>query len=610
MTHLLILLLLLSCEASAQIYRASGGQSAAQVAQRIVDSLANMKAGVYNVKDLGAKLDGVTDDWAALNAASAAANATHGKVIIPAGKLYADFRSHATITLSDSVTIEGSGRNTVIVTNRTHPTESLVLFTVASGAHVTVKNLTIIGPDSGAYTTQGITFSATTNGGTLWCDNVHLSRWYAGIKGYGDNQNLTVLNSLIDSCAQGIQISNLGTVAGNIYVENTDFQDGQPWWQHHEQLYHFHGMYADLNNNITVRGSRFTRITGYGIEVGGAGDITQTIAGGVHIYSDNVFKDCQSGGIHTGSKLNKADVISNCTVECDSTTANAVLIYEGNVKISNCTFRVGNVAVAQNYTFKNGIVEIDHTTFYLKAGQGINADADGVMNRKFSVTNSRFFMDGSAAISAIYMVDSMSTLDVSHCEFTKTGGAQMCVGVECRGGTVNIDHSIFTTTIDVIPRPTSGSPVVMDLSHNTFNGVSGVYCQSGNLATLTLTGSENKFGSGQEFVDAPSSATRNIQLANRSVRYTGTVNSATTITLWRNFNTYSIAGTTGIDSIQYASDPQDNQFGASHIYLIMASTAAFGNTKNIVPANTSARTANQVVHLMYDTVGKKWLEIY
>lgn len=79
----------------------------------LVDRINYLGNKTFDVKDYGATGDGVTDDFAALQAAIDAAGVSGGVVLFPAGTYYIE--TNLSITSIDGVTLRGVGKDSVIV---------------------------------------------------------------------------------------------------------------------------------------------------------------------------------------------------------------------------------------------------------------------------------------------------------------------------------------------------------------------------------------------------------------------------------------------------------------------------------------------------------------
>jgi len=280
-------------------------------------------AQVYNVKDYGAKGDGVANDTTSFAETIAAATATHGTVQIPSGRYV------ATIAVAKGgITIQGAGEDaTIIKPPASTPATRVVV--VANSDGTTIKDLTIDGNkversnekpiDYALLLYQsndcivenvrvtnaeviGIGFSASKRSKVFKC-NVNGSGW----------QNITTLNnkaggcegSVISNCRSTnpgydcIQVTNVGSVTvENCYLANSPFA----------------GIYVATGaRNVLLKSNTITKCyTGIDMSWGTAGGSTTgpDKSEGNVIIGNHVTR-CEGGGIGTASN---GTLISNNTV--------------------------------------------------------------------------------------------------------------------------------------------------------------------------------------------------------------------------------------------------------------------------------------------------------
>lgn len=128
--------------------------------------------GVINVRDFGAKGDGVTDDTVSVRAAAEALqSAGGGSLVFPRGtyKLYTD---GSAATLADWTALNGVrviGNGSTLTINRTFlANQTLTLFRLAGCKNVAISDLVVVSPEevAGSKDTRGITFcKAEASGG-------------------------------------------------------------------------------------------------------------------------------------------------------------------------------------------------------------------------------------------------------------------------------------------------------------------------------------------------------------------------------------------------------------------------------------------------------------
>jgi len=270
-------------------------------------------AQVYNVKDYGAKGDGVADDTGSFAETIAAATATHGTVRIPGGRYL------ATIAVTKGgITIQGDGDDaTIIKAPKVTPATRVVV--VANSDRTTIRNLTIDGNRTDRSNEKPIDYALLLyESNDCVIENVRVTNaemigigfsaskrtklFRCNVKGSGW-QNVTTLNnkgggcegSVISNCRSTnpgydcIQVTNVGSVTvEDCYVANSPFA----------------GIYVATGaRNVVLKNNIITKCyTGIDMSWGtGGGSTTGPDKSEGNEIIGNRVTLCEGGGIGTAS---------------------------------------------------------------------------------------------------------------------------------------------------------------------------------------------------------------------------------------------------------------------------------------------------------------------
>jgi hypothetical protein len=279
-----------------------------------------------DVRRYGAKLDGVTDDSAALTRALSQLAQGGRAVFIPTGILLIDINAASNLfTIPDGGVVYGRGWDHSEIRTTGTPSADRTILLVAAATSGTIQGLNITGPSSdGSGFCKGIRHAGTS--GRLHVYDCWITQCTDAIKKdagsacgiYVDNCRLTSLRStgLLDVGETGFTMVN-GTVFDTIGSSNLH-----------------HGIYFQSPlGELLVTGCRFRAISGYGVhcfgEVAGAPDGGQIVITG-NRFSSNTTGDLIIG--YTGDDV--STTISGNGFYSDT----GVLLYTPHVAITGNTF--------------------------------------------------------------------------------------------------------------------------------------------------------------------------------------------------------------------------------------------------------------------------------
>lgn len=205
---------------------ALGGMSANIDTERINKSSSRVKAGIINVKDLGAKGDGVSDDTSAIQRALDA----RGKVFLPAGSYIVSKR----LLIYSNTQIMGTGVNSIIKPVFTPQAGASTIMCYGDAGNIKISNLALDGSDSptDAESYHGI---YVQNNSDVSISNCHIHDYHGdGIYADGLNNNLTIKNNNIRSnyrngiaIVQGTNFVITGNLVETGYVAGIDLEPYQ-----------------------------------------------------------------------------------------------------------------------------------------------------------------------------------------------------------------------------------------------------------------------------------------------------------------------------------------------------------------------------------------------
>ncbi|MDD3305857.1 MAG: glycosyl hydrolase family 28-related protein [Acetobacterium sp.] len=311
---------------------ANDGESDAEIVQ--VEEIKINTSQTKNVKDFGAKGDGITDDTKAIQNAIDEASIENQLVLIPES-------DHAYVITKPLVMNENSHISGYGATLFMAPEKDTIRNMIWSSPEELIANVSLEGvtlksenlfegtdyyADSMISNVQGIYFQGVRN---LEIKNVSMTNMYVGLKisqsGNQRNKDIRINDLKIDDSGMPIQIS--GTNGFRMIDSVLNSSDGGTKWLHSAYL-------RGDNNHFYFENVEFNNASGGGIAIAGNPQYKNP-------PQDIIFKDCRIKdsvvGVHINSgakKVSMSDVvIEGCSLGFKINDASELNI--DGVKISN-----------------------------------------------------------------------------------------------------------------------------------------------------------------------------------------------------------------------------------------------------------------------------------
>lgn len=207
-----------------------------------------------NVRDYGAKGDGVTNDRAAIQACINAAASQSKGVYFPAGTYHMIASGGVGLTIPSNVTLRGVGDTSVVQLYDDGTDDRNALLDVAGKSNIAVKNLKLTGTQTNkaasvqlvwASGVQGLAISGVTfDKGEYALRTTTASPWASGILVDGCTTLTGVLNPFYLSYCTNVTITD-----GNFEANRVDCIPTR--WPHHFYV-------SGYTSNLTVKNATFT----------------------------------------------------------------------------------------------------------------------------------------------------------------------------------------------------------------------------------------------------------------------------------------------------------------------------------------------------------------
>ena len=346
-----------------------------------------------NVKDYGAKGDGVSDDGKAI---INAINASGEKNIIyfPPGTYIIEnteiegYENTGIVIEKSNIILIGNNRNSILKSKTGH----LQVISISNSSNLTIKNLVIDGNAINyASGEHCIRINGTRNLKIINCEIMNPSRYGIGFEG-GKNEEI-----LIDSCyihdtgADGIDMKNFDSLNNKITINNNYFYNiGLDQSLNYQACIDIRGTGVAITNNLAKNigvSSLFIRMRET-TEEQGIGGIKNIISNcilqgnqtggtgtGINCYEGTEISNCEISGVSVGIMVGLNCVVSNCLITdvfdgirtngnnsiihaciIKNSSANAIRISNDGYIIDSCLIDKANRGLFFNTNVKNTIV--------------------------------------------------------------------------------------------------------------------------------------------------------------------------------------------------------------------------------------------------------------
>lgn len=319
-----------------------------------------------NVKQFGAKGDGVTDETLLLNKIFAYCNDKKVSTIkINEGT----YNVSDSVTIYGNCTIEGANKNatTIVMTANSVTQSNHYIFNFTNKSNLTVKNITFKGAkplDDYTLAENKLYFGLfLINSSNILIDNCGFEQMFASALSIRNTSNVIVINSSFKH--NGWNDIALTKTTDNIKIDKNTFSDII-----YRSVNAEDGDMNELVTNITITNNSFntsdTSVNTYAITFGNS-----TLSGDAHRYqkiliSNNIIKNTFYGITY---KFVKGLTITNNIFNCGrgiENSYNNMTDYNRDVNISNNTFDINHsqsstyaCEIAKNYNlfFTNNLIK-------------------------------------------------------------------------------------------------------------------------------------------------------------------------------------------------------------------------------------------------------------
>jgi hypothetical protein len=508
------------------------------------------------------------------------------------------------LKVTAALTVIGYGDHTVLrCLPATITNFCIVAFSMGSGVNLTLKNLTIQGPDDPGTLGPGANDYILTAGvygefaGNLRMERVKVTGQFAWAMQHYDSpvgSTKTIIEAKdcdFTAVVGCVYSPNLGGRLKQTHFINSKFHDlmgvSTPTTVNGSILY------IDPNCSILIDGCSFNNIACR--TVFQAYCTTQNA--GVPAYCrviNSTFNNFAGNAIYT-SKWITSEVVNCRLVSSSALTTAGVVIMGGDVSIRDCTIYAfnpiqalvlpasGSVAISNCFLYPTGAASAGISTAYGNSTKWYidNVKIFGDSTSYFGISNQPNSGDNIWYINNLY-VSGVTTAGfktsahgstkyfLNNCVFDMNA-----MGIQSYGGTLEaeVNNCRFLQS-SVIPISFLGE-------------TSGV-----------VRGSDNYFQYGRPNTDA------NYQKFSPRKGVGSDLTSGSSITISPNFDAYHVTGTAQINTISLGGF----NWLEGMIYLIADGAWSLGNSGNVRHRTTGVRNLNELVALMYDPKTQLWYE--
>jgi hypothetical protein len=555
------------------------------------------KGDVFNVKAYGAVGDGVTSDTTAVQAAIAAAVAAGGVVFFPNGNYLC-----GTLTVTGGCFIRGagSGRTTITHTASSH---GIDITAATDGSVVRLEGFTLAGP-AGLLNDNGYNgirwIAASTFNSEFYVNDVKITGTFdAGVQRSGGGY-FEMDGCEIEATDVPVAFFESSNTADSGYFVMTRTRLSTPASTDSSSV----GVYIHPHLRYTISECDFdATIDRYGVYENGSPTSAREPA---------TISDCH---FRCGVLQAKNNGITN-VIGCTGSGAGASVI-EGEVNFVGGSYEDRSMFTAQTTT-------LNRISFRgVKFKNCSTGSMQGLAGSELNMSGCDFYITspvGTQAGGCVTVTGASATVILDDCSITDDST------VETTNQTINISGASCRILIDGLKtygvRATNGGgvirigadPTVFEVNNCVFDcGSAGATTKIINLVTITadkLHGSNNRFiGASTADVIYSATSVQQRMVRRAGVNPTSVASAASIVTnsaAWLNYDTHVITGSAAIANLT-APYPC---VGTIRLVVATGGTWSLANSGNIVPRVTTARTANDVIELLWEPTAAKWLEVY
>lgn len=551
---------------------------------------------MLNVKDFGAKGDGVTNDADAIIAAMARGVATNTTVYIPAG----DYFTGSTVlitpdTANGSLRIHGAGKGITRIT-RTNgvPATTFEINFTGPQAHVWIADLSILGPlginPHGTKIHCAISWVLQNSGEWFRVERVEVTGTHDGAVARSGRGTMEVIDCDLAATDTAVSCFESTNTADSAFF----YARGGTWQTPNGDLSTKGsvGLYIHPHIPYLISGVTFQNMGRYGIYQNGSLEVPRkpAVAVGCRFINAEMVK----------TEGNGVSIFEGCAVAGSASGLGSGL--GGTVLVSGCSFERTKLGTGATV---DANVTITNSRF--TDAQVIVSGAD----RHLQIRSSTFVITDAYPFGGHILQATSGDVDIDDVLFhdqTTTGVYTSCLGITKTGNnptaTVRSNRlrSLGPIRADAKFIFSNGATSVT-LDNSDFHG--DIYFQEQDFLEHTWAGSNNFFHAGR--------ITGTVEPQQRFVRRVGVnpqlVASAPTLDVGTaNFLSYDTHVITGSAAIKFL----DKGFPCVGILrLVVGPGGAWSltNDGHIMPKTTDPRTPGTVVTLLWEPITGKWLEV-
>lgn len=507
-----------------------------------------------------------------------------------------------TLSVTADLNISGFGEQSILRCLPATITNFCVFaFNLAAGVNLTMRDLTIQGPDDPGplgptwldYVLTNAINATTTPVGNVRLQRVKITGQWAWCIDYYDapvgGSMLELVDCDLSASRGGIYAPNLGGNLKRLHFINSKFHG---FGQTIDGTAYGCALYLDPNSSILIDGCQFYNIPSIG---GGFQAYCLTMNPGVPEYCriiNSTFNNYNGRGI-LPSKWVRSEIINCRFIATPGNTTNGVQLSSGDVSIRDCTISAKWPITTLSLP-ANGSVEISNCTLF-PAQSGIHCTVGN--STTFHINNVKIY-GGGVALFGIYNGPGAGTDNTWYINNLYVNG-MTTAGFKSQGHGASkyfLNNCVFDMNITGIQTFGGHSEAEVNDCRFLVSTAAPISCLRENSGVVR--GRNNYFQAGCPNLDA------GYQKFSPRRGLGGTIASANSVTISASYDSYHVTGTAQINSISLGG----YNWMEGMIYFIADGAWSFGSGGNVRPKTTGVRNVNEVVALMYDPTTELWYE--